>query len=173
MRQSTKGVVIVILVIGLGACRRTEFKGDGRLIDRGFWAAVPRYVIELQPEIRGNADEPDTTYRFTGAVSDESTVSFRASTSVTPHDMRRSAASLRVTLREAGGRSVCGFESRIADLKMWTKGGAPIELWSPSCNMVRLDETRAYELRVSVVGRAASDTWRLMPTIISGGWDSP
>ena len=165
-------MMIVIIMVAFGACRRTEFQGDGTLIDRGLWAAQPRFVIELRPDIRANAGEQNATYRFTGATGDEATLSFRAATPLTPEDLRRSGVSIRVTLQEAGGASVCKFESRIADLKVWTKGNAPIELWSPDCNLVRLDEARSYQLHVTVTGGAATDTWRLVPTIISGGWDS-
>lgn len=171
-QRHTVGVVIAILTIALPACRRAEFKGDGRLVDRGFWAAHPRYVIELHPEIHVTDGERDAVYRFTGAIGDESSLSFRAATPLTPDNVRQSAVSLRVMLREEGGAMVCKFESRIAEMKIWTKGAAPIELWSPDCNMVKLDPARPYELHVSVTGGTVTDTWRLLPTIIGGGWDT-
>jgi hypothetical protein len=111
---------IVLLLLAIGCDGSASYRGDGKLVDRGFTTAHERYILNLGDVDLGSQSRRE--YRLAGLPGEEFTVGIRTQSTRTPdgkplYDAKPLKAKVKLELISEKSGKVFAIED---DLRHWT-----------------------------------------------------
>ncbi len=169
-------VAIVLSVAWLfSPYKVSEYRGDGAIMDRGFWS-YPRFRIRL-PEVELTANRT-RLYKLKGLppvplVLELEVVDRRL---IDPKDfdmLREMSTAVSVRIADIQGRTVCSASGPLKDWVM-TKRPQYAGYWHPNCRDVRFREGMSYTMTLTTGKEGSeSDPLVIVPMLEGGGNELP